>query len=285
MGPEDSMIRDNNNLGLALVMILPLIYYLGLTTRQRFVSLGCYAVMGLTILAVLGTYSRGALVAIGAMGLAFVVKNRAGVVPLILCGLLVVSLPYVVPDAWFQRMTTIADAKSDESFGERLQAWKTNVNIANARPLTGGGFSATELDWVATGYQSPGSLPFGRAAHSIYFEVLGDHGYVGLALYLALLAAALYNTISVRRFVSNRPELRWASRLSDMLQISIVGYLVGGAALSMAYYDGFIVLLTLTAALNAIVRQPAAEKLTGSPLWTRPKWNSALVGARTPSAE
>jgi len=44
-----------------------------------------------------------------------------------------------------------------------------------------------------------------------------------------------------------------------MLQVSLVGLVVGGAALSMAYYDGFIVVLVVTAALLHVVRQPRAQ--------------------------
>ncbi|HVV65770.1 MAG TPA: putative O-glycosylation ligase, exosortase A system-associated [Rhizomicrobium sp.] len=286
LGPADSMIEDNNCLGLALVMLMPLLYYLGQTSKLKAVTMGCYAAMGLTALAIIGTYSRGALVAIAAMGLAFVVKRRVGVIPLALCALLVTGLPYVVPEAWFDRMTTITAANKDESFGERLEAWKTSTNLADARPFTGGGFSATELDWIAANYETPGSLPIGRAAHSIYFQVLGDHGYVGLALYLALIASAFYNTVSVGAMARKRPELRWAARLADMIQISMVGYLVGGAALSMAYYDGFLVLLAVTAALNVIVRKPAEQPSyrrtpTFVPRWAASASRQAAVAQAT----
>ena len=91
-------------------------------------------------------------------------------------------------------MQTINSYNSDSSFEGRVQAWRTSFNIAKER-ITGGGFSSVNLDWVAQAYRSPGSLPAGKAAHSIYFEVLGDHGYLGLLIFLLLLAAAWYNTI------------------------------------------------------------------------------------------
>jgi probable O-glycosylation ligase (exosortase A-associated) len=75
-GPEQSMIEDNNDLGLALVMILPFMSYLRVTSRERFVRLGLVAAMGLTLTAIIGTYSRGALVAL-ARPLSPMRSNRA----------------------------------------------------------------------------------------------------------------------------------------------------------------------------------------------------------------
>src|ERR1700742_1382910 len=87
-GPDDSMIYDNNNLGLALVMVLPLINYLRITTQRGWVRLGLLAMMGLTLVAVIGTYSRGAFFALGVSGVAYAVRSRSGIIPLVLGGLL-----------------------------------------------------------------------------------------------------------------------------------------------------------------------------------------------------
>jgi probable O-glycosylation ligase (exosortase A-associated) len=271
-GPQSSMIADNNNLGLALVMVLPLINYLRTTSRQKFVSVLCFIAMGLTLVAIIGTYSRGALLALGALGAFYAVRSRAGFLPLVLGVLLVVALPRIVPSAWFDRMSTISTANEDASFEGRLAAWKTSWNVAKARPILGGGFSSIQMNWVTERYSSPGSLTEGKAAHSIYFELLGDHGFVGLFLYLALVLAAVRNTMSVIRHTARDPTLYWARELARTMQACIVGFLVGGAALSMAYYDGFLILLALTASLEAVVRR------SEEPVTSRP-WSSEATSA------
>jgi probable O-glycosylation ligase (exosortase A-associated) len=270
-GPESTMIQDNNNLGLALVMILPFMNYLRTTSQLRWVRLGLLAMIGLTIVAVIGTYSRGAIFALGVTGLAFALKSRSSIIPLVLGGLVVVSLPSLVPSSWFERMSTIRTANSDESFEGRVMAWRTSFNIAKER-TTGGGFSSVNLDWVAQAFHTPGSSVGGRAAHSIYFEVLGDHGFVGLALYLLLVAAAWFNTSAILKATRDRPDLEWANRLGRMMQVSMIGFLVGGAALSMAYYDGFLIELAMTGSVLLFVRRPVgtAAKDTLLPVWRRP---------------
>jgi putative inorganic carbon (HCO3(-)) transporter len=274
-GPDNSMIADNNALGLALVVLLPLINYLRVTSRRRIVRWGCLAVMGCAVLAILGTYSRGALLALGATAAAFAMRSRHGAVLVMAAALLLVSLPSFLPSSWFDRMATIQSYNGDASFEGRMAAWRTSVNIAKARPLVGGGFRAVELDQVTQAFRSEGSLEAGRAAHSIYFEVLGDTGFVGLALYLLILLSAWLNTSLVLGATRDRPDLRWANVLGRMLQVSMVGLLVGGAALSMAYYDGFLLMLALTASLLHVVRRSAA----GLGESAQPRWKQTVRGA------
>ena len=270
-GPENTMIEDNNNLGLALVMILPFMNYLRITSRAAWVRFGLVAAMGLSIVAVIGTYSRGALLALGVSGLAYALKSRSSIIPLVLGGLVIAALPSLVPSGWFDRMSTINSYNADSSFEGRIEAWKTSFNIAKARP-TGGGFSSVNLEWVAQAFHSPGSLTVGRAAHSIYFEVLGDHGFIGLLLFLLLLAAGWYNTSAILSATRDRPELDWANKLARMMQVSMIGFLVGGAALSMAYYDGFIIVIALTGSLLLFVRRPLTQDARDQllPLWRKP---------------
>jgi probable O-glycosylation ligase (exosortase A-associated) len=269
-GPESSMIEDNNALGLALVMLLPLLVYLRQTSARALVRWGLLAVIVLTLVAILGTYSRGALIALLAAGAAYAVRSRYGLI-LALAGVIAaICLPSVLPADWFARMSTIQTYHEDASFAGRVAAWKTSVNIATAHPLFGGGYSAVTVDAIAQKFHTPGSLDGGRAAHSIYFQVLGDTGFGGLAIYLVVLAAAWINTAMVLVAARGRSELAWAARLARMMQISLVAVMVGGAALSMAYYDGFLVLFALTAALLHVVRRPAVaadEALSGAPRW------------------
>ena len=277
-GPEDSMIADNNCLGLALIVLLPLLNYLRLTSARPFVRWAVLAVIGATLIAALGTYSRGAIVALAVAGAVYSMRSRHGLAMMLAAALVVVLLPSFLPANWFERMSSIQSYDHDTSFQNRVAAWRTSLNIAIAHPLFGGGFKAVELDWVAQAYQSAGSLAHGRAAHSIYFEVLGETGFAGLALYLSAVAAAVFNTFRVLAVTAARPDLRWASQLARMLQVSIAAFLAGGAALSMAYYDGVIVLFAVTAALREIVGSPAESRVASAePSWRRPAPSPAVA--------
>lgn len=276
-GPPDSQIADNNNLGLALVLLLPLLNHLRSTSKARAVRLSVLGVMGLTIMGIMGTYSRGALLALAAMVAVSAVRSRTGIVGLVAAGLLVAAAPHVMPAQWFERMSSIQgavqDVNEDESFARRVAAWRTSFYIATQRP-TGGGFASIEHDWVAQAFPTPGGLTSGLAAHSVYFQVLGDHGFIGLALFLSVIASALFNTAMVIRATRSRPDMRWANQLARMLQVGIIAYMVGGAALSMAYYDGFLIVIILTAALYQTVKQGSSVAEEAA---TVPKWKTVQV--------
>jgi probable O-glycosylation ligase (exosortase A-associated) len=274
-GPRASMIEDNNALGLALIVLLPLINYVRETSQLLATRLVLLGTIAFTVVAVIGTYSRGALVTLAAAGATYAMKSRSGLLLLLAAGALALAAPSVMPAGWVQRMSTLQAYKKDESFNGRVEAWKASIAIAETR-ATGGGFSATNIDWVARQY-SEGRLGAGKAAHSIYFEVLGDHGFIGLALYLLVLLGAAVNTAMVLYAARGRPDLAWAARLARMLQVSLVAFLVGGSALSMAYYDGVLVVLALTSALLQVVRQPATDAVRQT---SPPKWK--VIGEPSP---
>lgn len=258
-GPENTMIGDNNHLGLVMVCLLPLMNYLRITTRPTLTRLATTGMIACTFVAIIGTYSRGALLSLGAAMATYALRSRSGMLLVLLAGVLASSASAVLPEKWMARMSTIQTANSDASFTGRVAAWKTSYAIANARPLTGAGFSAVNQTAIVQQFPTPGGLTSGRAAHSIYFQVLGDHGFVGLALYLSVIATAFLNTFIVLYGTAGRTDLAWARQLARMLQVSLVAFLVGGAALSLAYYDGILVLLTLGACLVRLARQPVAE--------------------------
>lgn len=284
-GPEDSMIADNNALGLVLVVTLPMMAYLFATSRSAVTRTALAGTLGLTLIAILGTYSRGALVALAALIVVQAFRSRLGLVVLVAGAMAAAALPAIAPAGWLQRMATFGALDQDASFQGRRAAWATSLNIAKARPLIGGGFSAVERNEVARAFKSPGSLEAGKAAHSIYFQVLGDTGFIGLFLYMAMLAAAGVNTMLVLWSARNRPDLAWARLLSRMLQCGLVAIMVGGAALSMAYYDGFLVMLALTTCLREVVRRqpradPAALRAPKVPDWRRSPPAAPVPAAR-----
>ena len=157
----------------------------------------------------------------------------------------VVAIYAFAPAAWFARIDTIDSATSDNSFMGRVIAWKISTLVALARPLFGGGFHAIQYLPVWQAYQAnfasldfiPTALPdvSPHAAHSIYFEVLGDLGFVGLFLFISLLLLSFRNVYVVRKLSKGKPELAWARDMANALGLSMLVYSVSAAALSMAY--------------------------------------------------
>ena len=232
-GPEGSYIDGNNEVALALVMIIPVMRFLQLTTASVRVKWGLALSMLLCAAAALGSYSRGALCAIGAM---LVVlwwrsdKKAAGALILVVMGTVLLSY---MPAEWWARMGTIGTYQEDASAGGRINAWWMAWNLAKTN-LFGGGFMIYTGDVFALYAPNPLDV---HAAHSIYFMVLGEHGFIGLFLFLLLWFLVWLSAGRLRVQGQRLPQTQWLSHLGAMCQVSLAGYAVGGAFLSLSYYD------------------------------------------------
>jgi probable O-glycosylation ligase (exosortase A-associated) len=258
---------DNNHLAMVLLMVLPLAYYLIQNSKLRLARLGFSAAILLTVLAVVATHSRGGLIGLFAVAFWIVMQGRRkmwGLVLVLLCAFLVLKM---APDSWSERMGTIQEADKDQSFMERVTAWKVSSAIALAHPVFGGGFRAVQSHPVWDKYaHSQGILGFvespviersGVAAHSMWFEVMGDLGFVGFFLFVALLVNAFLTRRAIRRLVKEQGvRARWAGDLADMLGASLFVYMVTGSSLSVAYFElPYICMMVMEVVRLQLVRQ------------------------------
>jgi putative inorganic carbon (hco3(-)) transporter len=159
----------------------------------------------------------------------------------------------IMPEHWYTRMETIANYGQERSASMRLNSWATMLNIAKDRPLVGGGFEVAS-QWVYNVYAPDPTFP-PQVAHSIYFQALGEHGFVGLLLYLGVYFMGWRQASALKRLTRNRPELAWAHDLGLMMHVSLVAFATGGAFLSLVLYDVPYFLLMALAAARVIVNR------------------------------
>jgi len=259
LGPPGSFISGNTEIGLALVMILPLVWYLFLHTAQKWIKLGLASSMLLIPVAILGTQSRGALLAIGAIAFFLWLKSRKKLIPLIVILLMIPFVYMFMPQQWHDRMSTIGSYETDGSAQGRIVAWTFAYKLASARPLTGGGFESfnrTNYEMYAPGLVDPqGMVRHYPDVHSIYFEMLGEQGFIGLAIFLILGLLTWINCNQVIKSSKRIEEYKWASDLTSMIQVSLVGYATGGAFLGLAYFDLPYHLLVITVLVKRILQK------------------------------
>lgn len=232
-GPPGTYIEGNNELALALVMIIPIMRFLQLTSESAWVKRGLGVAMVLCATAALGSYSRGALLAIVAMICVMWWRGRKKMLGALLLICLGVILLSFMPEQWWARMDTISQGSQDASAAGRINAWWMAFNLAKDH-FFGGGFMIYTPDVFALYAPDPLDV---HAAHSIYFMVLGEHGFVGLFLFLLLWLFVWRSAGRLRIEGKNLPQTQWLSHLGAMCQVGLVGYAVGGAFLSLSYYD------------------------------------------------
>src|SRR5437588_746196 len=253
--PGTSYISDNNAIAVALVMTIPLMQYLANTAASKWIKLGMYGTMLLSGVAVLGSQSRGAFLAIGAMVVFMLLKGER---KLLLASALVIVVPLVVgfmPDTWTSRMETIRTYE-DQSAQARLNSWAMAFNLANDRPLVGGGFEPYTSRVFAKYAPDPLNV---QAAHSIYFQMLGEHGYVGLVLFLCLGIAGWLMARRILRASRDRPDYSWAGNLARAMQVSFIGFTVGGAFVNIAYWEVVYFEIVILMGVYNLVRELAPK--------------------------
>lgn len=244
-GPPESVISDNNELAIALVVSIPLLYYLILRAEDlvklpmmsrlspKWIKRFLFVSIGLCAASVLGSHSRGAMLAMSSMAMVLWWRSKSKLTIGIVLLLLAPALIMFMPAEWGERMGTIKTYDSDASAMGRLNAWSMAINIANSR-IFGAGF-ATDTKFV---YQlfapNPNEV---LVAHSIYFQVLGQHGYIGLALFLTFWILTYRTAGRLMKLGRGHPDLIWASDLGSMVKVCLVGFAVGGAFLNLAFWD------------------------------------------------
>jgi len=249
-GPASSFISDNNSMGLALAMTIPLMYYLYRESKRFYVRWGLAAAIFLTALAAIGTQSRGALLGMSAMGVMFWWKSRQKFFTALLIAGSAAFIYNFMPQEWFDRMATIQTYEQDASAQTRLESWRFAINVASSR-FFGGGFEAFA----------------GRSdSHSIFFQILGHHGFVGLGLFVVLGVFTWMAASRIRRETEKTPDMDWMATLARMTQVSLVAFASAGAFLGMAYFDYTYNLVLIVVVCKAILaaRQASLQPATAA---------------------
>ena len=253
-GPSGTFIDGNNEIGLALVMTVPLLFFLSRHAPRNFLRVGLLGAAVLTTFAALGTQSRGALLGVGAMAAFLWLKSRSKFMTAILIVLFVAVMVPLLPEEWYARMSTIKSYDQDASALGRINAWWMALNMALHR-VTGGGFDSFQSPsfWIYA--PNPDDV---HDSHSIYFQVLGHHGFIGLAIFLLLVASTWFGAGSIIRIAKRDKSTFWLRDLMAMIQVSLIAYLTAGAFLGLAYFDYFYNLVLIVAVGRTIVARKAA---------------------------
>lgn len=256
VGPPGTLLEDNNHFATVLVMTVPLLRFLQLQVSHVWGRRLLGVMMALCTISALGSYSRGALLAVVAMMLVLWWRGKNRGRGAVLIGLAAAAVPALMPDAWFERMNSIKSHDQDGSAQGRINAWIMAWNAAQHH-LVGLGFITWKPENFAMYAPNPEAI---FAAHSIYFQVLGSHGFIGLFLFLGMLFSTWRTAGWLRKHAAGIPQARWASELGALVQVSMVAFFVGGAFLSLAQADLPYNLLVIVASARVWVETRGWER-------------------------
>ena len=252
MVTSNSGLYEGSTISTVAVAIVPLILWFtkfGTVFRPDWkVKLFAYALAFSCLLIPIGTATRTGLLCIGLLALLMLRDVKRRLLYLGLLGVVTVGVVPFLPAAFTQRMSTIQSYQGDASASTRLAVWKWTIGYAKDHPF-GGGFEAYRqnqirydtVQVVDQGAQATVDKTLevdeARAYHSAYFEMLGEQGYPGLALWLGINLIGLWRMELLRRRYrrSSDPGEAWIAPLAGALQAAHIIYLLGAAFVAIAF--------------------------------------------------
>jgi probable O-glycosylation ligase (exosortase A-associated) len=256
LGVPGSLIEERNAFALFLAMIMPLALFLGLHSTllqpARWIKWTMQGIAFSCMVAIVGTYSRGGFLAGSAALLMLNLKAKHKIWGLVISCALVLVLVDFAPESWLHRMDTTIDYGGDRSATSRLDAWEWAWNMALEHPVTGGGFRVFVLNRPQ--YASGRYIE----AHNSFFEMMAEHGFVGLGLFCCLLVGLYRTCAAVRRRARDHPGLLWAEHLARMVQVGMVAFVVGGSFVSVATSPFLYDFAAIAIGLRTVVERETA---------------------------
>jgi putative inorganic carbon (HCO3(-)) transporter len=265
-GPDNSFIGDNNAFGLAMDMNIPIFYFIASCEKSRLLRIFLWMSLVSALVCVILSYSRGALLGLAVVLLGVTLRSRRKLVIFAVIGIAGLSLFAYAPEQWRARMDQFFSGHLDSSAQERLITWRTGLNLALDYPVFGGGFQVLPDVPVYQKYM-PRPLPNGHMSsgpHSIYIQELSEHGFVGLALFLSLIASCLASLIQLRRYAQRTDDHNWLIAYSHMFELSIIAFMIGGAFLEFANFDFWYLVIGCIVIMKVICRSGIREQASHS---------------------
>jgi len=262
-GPPGSFLADNTAIAVALNMSLPLFLLIARDplSSARF-KLICYFTFACSVIAALLTYSRGGVIGAAVVGGFLLLRSRYKSLAIPIGILAVAAVLSFFPEQWLGRMQTVQTYEEDGSAISRMTMWKVLWQFSLDHPLTGGGFRLYSRK--ITDAYLPKALPpeearrrFGLAAsaHSIWFAVLAEHGFIGFFFYILLMLSTFQSLRWIKRVARRHPSVAWMEDYARLLGVSFWAFFVTASFLDFAYFDLYFQLIGLVVILKTCAQK------------------------------
>lgn len=250
VGSSNTGLAEDSTLAMYATMMIVLVVFLRqhtlLMPRNWIATLAVTGYVATCLLAAIGGHARTGLVTVAVLAGAFWWYSRYKISIAVLFAFVAVLIGgFFITDDWIARMETMLQPSTDQSASTRLDVWAWTWEYVKSHPL-GGGF----VSYLANVGHIP-NMSHARAFHSIYFEVLGEHGYPGLAIFMMILLGTAKMSWGLFRRNRSNPEMLWLSDFGRALLICVAVFMAGGAFIGVAFQPMLYYLVALTIAARS----------------------------------
>jgi len=246
------MLEDNNDFALALVMNIPLLWYMGIGEKKQWVARATQVAVLLSLVTILLTHSRGAFLSLCFTALWIAWRSGKLFRAVLFLMFLAALFPFVAPDHVLERLASIGEGGKESSANARLTAWATAFEMIKDNPIWGVGMRNFQPR-----FRDYSVIPLGEGgqtyvAHNSYLQIWAESGSLAFIIYMALLGSVFLTLRRIFRQCRHRPDLAWASNYARMMEATTVGFTIGAFFLNRGHFDLFYHWLALVASLNLV---------------------------------
>jgi putative inorganic carbon (hco3(-)) transporter len=246
------LAANPNDLALMINLLIPFAAALMLTAHRLLPRLVAAAALLLGVAGVVVTFSRAGFLTLAAMGLVgLLALGRRRPLTLVATVVLVGTLTTLLPQGYFERLSTITNIESDTT-GSAQGRWNdalVAMEVAARNPITGVGLDQNVLALN----QERGAT--WREVHNVYLQYAVDLGLPGLVLFLALFISLFRTAGRVRRAGRRLPRCREVSTAAGSVQVALVAFAVAAFFHPVAYQFYFFLAAGLALAVQNVLRQ------------------------------
>lgn len=230
---------DANDLAAFLVTTIPLLVGLFQLSKSSVTKLFLGCSISAYLLGTLATQSKGGLLGLLSVGLAYIVKSDRKFNAIMICGLIGAMLYAVMPASAFFRFATMTSVETGDSGSLRLALWKTGLRMAIDHPLFGVGVNCFPRA-IGTIYNLPykGYQQAWFTAHNSFILILAEVGIFAFLCYILLYHATFKDLKITKKLLLNtnfNERTKELFILTRSFEISLIGFTVCSLFLSNTY--------------------------------------------------
>lgn len=260
MGPR-GYFQNSGELAILMLTLFPIAFLMHQSMRKRpgirwWERLLLLIFWIAPIVTILGTSSRGGQVALIVVLALMFRKSIFRFKPLVGIGVLVLAMSFLLPEEQKERFTEIGEDRTSQ---QRMLYLENGWEMMKKYPVLGVGYFNFS-DYFNMYYQDDILLSPGRAElpHNIFIQVGTDAGFLGLAIFVGLILTGLWVAF---RPGSAGEGAEVFSAFAAGLGYGIIGFVVSGQFVTVAYYPFLWIGLAFIVAIDNVMQADRVKKV------------------------
>lgn len=289
-------ISNADYVGIFVAIFVVIFLQVATKVQGRKMRLAWFALSLISLVIMIQTHTRAAILVLGAVALYWALINSGTVrdafkkclVLGVLAGALLILGSFSSSDegSYFDRMMTITKYGTEEAdfnTGSRLHMWKQGIEIGLDNPLLGVGSGATaphlDLTFQGARLKDKGSNAEGFSMHQTFIQIFAERGLTGLVLFCLMLFYAYKDMKLTAVYAKNNGDERLLL-LANVGRLYLIGFCVGGLFITIDQDWTLFAVLALSVSLKRAIAEKDRKDNTGQIVFKYASSAQPATGAR-----